>query len=38
VAALEEGYRLPMRSMKPENRTKLERVLAEQGLLQPQKV
>ena len=33
-----EVYRLPLVPMKPENRAKLEKVLARQGLLQPQKV
>ena len=38
MGMIQEVYRLPMVPMKPENRAKLERVLAEQGLLQPQKV
>jgi len=35
---IEEVYRLPMVPMKAENRALLEKVMAEQGLLQPQKV
>jgi 4-hydroxy-tetrahydrodipicolinate synthase len=38
MGLIEEVYRLPMVAMKPENRAKLEKVLAAQGLLQPQKV
>jgi 4-hydroxy-tetrahydrodipicolinate synthase len=38
MGKIKEVYRLPMCSMKPENRSKLEKVLAEQGLLQTQKV
>jgi 4-hydroxy-tetrahydrodipicolinate synthase len=38
MGIIEEVYRLPLVPMKPENRAKLERVLAAQGLLQPQKV
>jgi 4-hydroxy-tetrahydrodipicolinate synthase len=38
MGMIEEVYRLPMCPMKPENRAKLEKVLAEQGLLQAQKV
>jgi len=37
MGLIEEVYRLPMVPMKPENRLKLEKVMAEQGLLQPQK-
>jgi 4-hydroxy-tetrahydrodipicolinate synthase len=37
MGMIEEVYRLPMVPMKPENRAKLEKVLAAQGLLQPQK-
>ena len=37
MGMIEEVYRLPMVSMKPENRAKLEQVLASQGLLQAQK-
>ena len=35
---IEEVYRLPMVPMKTENRAKLEKVLAAQGLLPPQKL
>jgi len=38
MGLIEEVYRLPMCPMKPENRAKLEKVLAARGLLQPQKV
>jgi 4-hydroxy-tetrahydrodipicolinate synthase len=38
MGMIEESYRLPMVPMKPENRAKLEKALAAQGLLQPQKV
>ncbi|PYV02528.1 MAG: 4-hydroxy-tetrahydrodipicolinate synthase [Acidobacteria bacterium] len=38
MGMIEEFYRLPLVPMKPENRAKLEKVLARQGLLQPQKV
>ena len=38
MGMIEEVYRLPMVPMKAENRAKLEKVLAAQGLLQPQKV
>jgi 4-hydroxy-tetrahydrodipicolinate synthase len=38
MGKVKEVYRLPMCAMKPENRAKLEKVLAEQGLLQTQKV
>ena len=38
MGMIEEVYRLPLVPMKPENRAKLEKVLAAQGLLQPQKV
>jgi 4-hydroxy-tetrahydrodipicolinate synthase len=38
MGLIEEVYRLPMVPLKPENRAKLEKVLASQGLLQPQKV
>jgi len=37
MGLIEEVYRLPMVPMKPENRAKLEKVLASQGLLQTQK-
>jgi 4-hydroxy-tetrahydrodipicolinate synthase len=37
MGMIEEVYRLPMVPMKPENRAKLEKVLASQGLLQAQK-
>jgi len=37
MGMVEEVYRLPMVPMKPENRAKLEKVLASQGLLQTQK-
>ena len=33
MGRIEESYRLPMLSVKPETRTKLERVAAEVGLL-----
>jgi len=38
MGLIEEVYRLPMVPMKPENRAKLETVMAALGLLQPQKV
>jgi 4-hydroxy-tetrahydrodipicolinate synthase len=38
MGKIKEVYRLPMCPMKPENRARLEKVLAEQGLLQAQKV
>jgi len=38
MGMIEEVYRLPMCPMKTENRAKLEKVLAAQGLLQAQKV
>ena len=38
MGLIQEVYRLPMCAMKPENRAKLEKVLAAQGLLQAQKV
>jgi 4-hydroxy-tetrahydrodipicolinate synthase len=38
MGMIEEVYRLPLVPMKPENRAKLEKVLAAQGLLHPQKV
>lgn len=38
MGLIQEIYRLPMVPMRPDNRAKLERVLADQGLLQPQKV
>ncbi|TAM80603.1 MAG: 4-hydroxy-tetrahydrodipicolinate synthase [Acidobacteria bacterium] len=38
MGKIKEVYRLPMCAMQPENRAKLEKVLAEQGLLQTQKV
>ena len=38
MGKIKEVYRLPMCPMKPENRARLEKVLAEQGLLQTQKV
>ena len=38
MGLIEEVYRLPLLPMKPENRAKLEKVLAAQGLLQAQKV
>jgi 4-hydroxy-tetrahydrodipicolinate synthase len=37
MGMIEEVYRLPMVPMKAENRTKLEKVLAAQGLLKSQK-
>ena len=37
MGMIEEVYRLPMVPMKPENRAKLEKVLAAQGLVPPQK-
>jgi 4-hydroxy-tetrahydrodipicolinate synthase len=37
MGMIEEVYRLPMVPMKPENRAKLEKALAAQGLLQRQK-
>jgi dihydrodipicolinate synthase/N-acetylneuraminate lyase len=38
MGLIEEVYRLPLVPMKPENRAKLEKALAAQGLLQTQKV
>jgi 4-hydroxy-tetrahydrodipicolinate synthase len=38
MGMIQEVYRLPLVPMKPESRAKLEKVLADQGLLQPQKV
>ncbi len=38
MGMIEEAYRLPLVPMKPENRARLEKVLAAKGLLQPQKV
>jgi 4-hydroxy-tetrahydrodipicolinate synthase len=38
MGMIEEVYRLPLVPMRAENRAKLEKVLAGQGLLQPQKV
>lgn len=38
MGMIEEVYRLPLVPLKPESRTKLEKVLAAQGLLQAQKV
>ena len=38
MGKIKEVYRLPMCPMKPENRAKLEKALAAQGLLQTQKV
>jgi 4-hydroxy-tetrahydrodipicolinate synthase len=38
MGMIEEVYRLPLVPMKPENRAKLEKALAAQGLLQPQRV
>jgi 4-hydroxy-tetrahydrodipicolinate synthase len=38
MGKIKEVYRLPMCPMKPENRARLEKVLAEHGLLQTQKV
>lgn len=38
MGKIKEIYRLPMCPMNPENRARLEKVLAEQGLLQTQKV
>jgi 4-hydroxy-tetrahydrodipicolinate synthase len=38
MGKIKEIYRLPMCAMKPENRSKLEKVLIEQGLLHAQKV
>ncbi len=38
MGMIEEIYRLPLVPMQPENRAKLEKVLAAQGLLQAQKV
>lgn len=38
MGMIEEIYRLPMVPMRPENRAKLEKALAAQGLLQAQKV
>jgi len=38
MGMIEEVYRLPLVPMKAENRAKLEKVLAAQGLLQPQRV
>jgi 4-hydroxy-tetrahydrodipicolinate synthase len=37
MGMIEEVYRLPVVPLKPENRAKLEKVLAAQGLLPPQK-
>jgi 4-hydroxy-tetrahydrodipicolinate synthase len=37
MGMIEEVYRLPIVPLKPENRAKLEKVLAAQGLLQPQR-
>ena len=37
MGMIEEIYRLPLVPMKPENRAKLEKALAAQGLLQPQR-
>ena len=37
MGIIEEVYRLPMVAMKPENRAKLEKALAAQGLLQAQR-
>jgi len=38
MGKIKEVYRLPLCPMKPENRAQLEKTLAAQGLLQPQKV
>jgi 4-hydroxy-tetrahydrodipicolinate synthase len=38
MGMIEEVYRLPLVAMKPENRAKLEKVLAAQGILHAQKV
>lgn len=38
MGMIEEVYRLPLVPMRPENRAKLEKALAAQGILQPQKV
>jgi len=38
IGLIEEVYRHPLVRMKPENRVKLEKVMAAQGLPQPQKV
>ena len=38
MGLIEEVYRLPLVPMKPENRAKLEKAMAAQGLLQAQKV
>jgi 4-hydroxy-tetrahydrodipicolinate synthase len=38
MGMIEEVYRLPMVPMNPENRAKLEKVLAAQGLLEQRKV
>jgi hypothetical protein len=38
MGMIDEVYRQPLGLMKPENRPKLEKVLAALGLLQPQKV
>ncbi len=38
MGMIQEVYRLPMCPMKPENKAKLEKAVAAQGLLQPQKV
>jgi 4-hydroxy-tetrahydrodipicolinate synthase len=38
MGKIKEVYRLPMCSIRPENRARLEKVLAEQGLLQTQRV
>ncbi|MBZ5566068.1 MAG: 4-hydroxy-tetrahydrodipicolinate synthase [Acidobacteriia bacterium] len=37
MGLIEEVYRLPMVPMKPENRTRLEKALVAQGLVQPQR-
>jgi 4-hydroxy-tetrahydrodipicolinate synthase len=38
MGMIEEIYRLPLVPMKPENRAKLEKAVAAQGLLQAQRV
>jgi 4-hydroxy-tetrahydrodipicolinate synthase len=38
MGKIQEIYRLPLCPMRPENRSKLEKALADYGLLQPQKV
>jgi 4-hydroxy-tetrahydrodipicolinate synthase len=38
MGMIQEIYRLPLCPMKPENRAKLEKVMAAQGLMEPQKV